>query len=219
MKKQALFIALILVPFLGVQSQNLLIGGTIGFETNSSESSVTLENTTTTEGPTNTYFEVSPFAGIFLNESFCVGLGLGYQSETSKQKDVMDVEEYKVSSSMFDVYPFVRYYYRPLEHAGLFLEGNVEVGFGKNKQEFIDGSTTETLESDLFGISFGIFPGFMVNLTDYLALEGQFGGLQYASFSTKMENDDITTEDKGSAFAFEFNPSFFQFGVTLELGK
>lgn len=120
---------------------------------------------------------------------------------------------------MFDVYPFVRYYYRPLEHAGLFLEGNVDIGFGKNKREFIDGSTTETTEADIFGFSFGIFPGFTVNLTDYMALEGQFGGLQYASFSEKMEEDDVSTEYKGSAFAFEFNPSFFQFGVTLTLGE
>lgn len=207
-----------LMPLLGVQAQKYLFGGTMAFDHTKSETTVSNGTSSTVEGPTSSMFAFSPFAGIFLNKNFVVGLGVSYETEMSKQKDIMSVDEYKVSENMISIYPMVRYYYRALDNAGLFLDGNVALGFGKNTEEFIDGSVTESEEADLSGMSIGVFPGLYINVTDYMSFEARFGGLQYASFGRKMEVDDVKTEYKGSSFAFEFNPWFFEFGVSFEIG-
>lgn len=206
------------MPLLGVQAQKYLFGGTVAFDHSTSETTVSNGTSITKDGPTTSMFAFSPYAGIFLNENFAVGLGVSYEMESSKQKDVMSVDEYKTSSTMTSIYPMVRYYYRALDNAGLFLEGNIAIGFGKEKEEFIDGSVTESEEADLSGMSVGVFPGLYINVTDYMCFEARFGGLQYASYGMKQKVDDVTTEYKGSSFSLEFNPWYFEFGVSFEIG-
>ncbi|HRY97446.1 MAG TPA: outer membrane beta-barrel protein [Bacteroidales bacterium] len=219
MKKTMLILCIAVLPVLGLNAQHMLIGGSLTFDHSKTETTVEANTTTTVDGPVNSSFGFAPFAGVFINDNFVVGLGLGYESTKSTQKDVMNVDEYTVSSNLLSFYPFARYYYMPTERAGLFLEGSIEVGFGKEKEEMKDGSTTETEEADVSGMAFAITPGVVIQITDYLALDATFGGLQYASFGTKTEDDDVTTKFKGSGFSFAFNPSWFNFGVTLELGK
>jgi len=219
MKKSVLIICIAVLPFIGLKAQHFLIGGSVAYDHSKTETTVEANTTTTVDGPVSSSFEFSPYAGIFIKENLAVGLGLGYSSDKTTQKDFGNVDEYTVSSNLLSFYPFVRYYYMPLEHAGLFLEGSAGFGFGKEKEEMKDGSTTETEEADVSGLSFGIVPGVVVRITDYLSLDATFGGLQYASFGTKTEADDVTTKFKGSGFSFAFNPSWFEFGVTLELGE
>ena len=225
MKKAILIIAVAVLPFIGLQAQ-VLVGGTVSFDKSSSENTTDQSGTSTTvDGPTYSSFEVSPFAGVFISENFLVGLGLGYSSDVSKQKDVpigdfgATLDEYKVTSTMMSIMPMCRYYYMPTQKAGLFLEGSVGLGFGKDKEESTMGSTTTTQESDVSGFSVNIIPGIVIYVTDYLALEANFGGLQYASYKTTQDMDDVSTEMKGSAFSFAFNPGFFEFGVTCKLGE
>lgn len=176
---------------------------------------------TTTDGPKTFNFGINPSAGYFIGDNLMIGLGLGYDMSTTKQKAVYpdDPDETKITVSAFNVGPFIRYYIMPVKNAGIFCQGNIAMGFGKLKNEVTYNGTTNSTETKMSAFVVGITPGIVFFVSDKVAFEATFGGLNFTSSTDKVGSGDNEVKTTSTNFGLDINPSFFTFGVALHCGK
>lgn len=189
MKKTILFIVLISIgvsAFSQIQRGGVYLGGLLKYETES------VENNTV-----STNFEAVPRFGAMLSDNVLIAFDAGYRSEEHKNQSI-------TNSSYILVGPVLRYYYKPFDVAGFFLDFQGHYAFGEVKND------TGTAEHNI--ISGGIIPGAYLQITRKMNLQLSFGGLQISNSTYKNNETGIVTLKDHNNFEFGFN-SDFAFGM------
>lgn len=222
--KKIMFISLIGL-FVGtqlsaqVEEGTLLIGGMAGFSSGSSKTIYDDGTSTTTDGPTTTTFEISPWAGYMISEDLGLLLGIGYSSSTTESKyEDFNGDEHTLTdkSTLFYIAPGVRYYYVHLDFTHLWAQLSVPIGSGKMSEEDQVGGSTTRFESNISTLGVGISPGVTINIGDVCGLEASYGFLGFNSYKSKSEVGSATTTYKSSSFGLEWAETF-NFGIVFHL--
>jgi hypothetical protein len=100
---------------------------------------------------------------------------------------------------------------------GFFLQGGLALGFGKNKQEYTSDGTTTSRDTKLSAFGVGISPGIVIFVSKKVALEMNFGQLNFTSSSSKYTDNSVEYKYSSSNFNWEINPSYFTAGVAVHL--
>ncbi len=218
MKKTLFTLGLVFMSAVFAYSQTdqgtMYLGGSLNFGFGSSKEKA---GSTTVDGPKTFNFGINPALGYFISDNFMLGLGIGYDMESYKEENYGIHDEYKVTTSAFNVGPFVRYYMMPVKNAGIFVQGNVAVGFGKVKTETTDDGTTTSNEMKLSAFTVGVTPGIVFFVSDMVSFEATFGNLSFTSATDKQDVGDDEYKDTQSQFNLEINPAYFTFGVGIHL--
>ncbi len=171
----------------------IMLGGGLNFNTQSSK-------TAGVDNGSTTSFGIRPNVGYFLSDNLVVGLGLGFNSSTTKSPAAAGgTGEDEMINSDFSISPFVRYYSEIGDRAGAFLHGSVDIGSNKTKMTPAGGATAESTGSS---IGVNISPGVYWFITKHIGLESTIGGIGFQS--TKSKNA-ANVETKGSNFGLSLN--------------
>lgn len=174
-----------------VKKGNVLVGGNVGFSTN------TVEQDGAAGKQTTTGFNISPKAGYALSDKWMVGVFVG--STFSTYKDERAEPDTESKNNMIAPGVFVRNYHMLGEKVALFGEANVSYGFGSTKAN--DTKTYENKE-----LQANIVPGISYFVNKRIVLEGVFGGINYTN--TKNERVVDGNETTTSTFNFDFTKEF-----------
>ena len=174
-----------------VKKGNVLVGGNVGFSTN------TVEQDGAAGKQTNTAFNISPKAGYALSDKWMVGVFVG--TTFSTYKDELTEPDTESKNNMIAPGVFVRNYHMLGEKVALFGEANVSYGFGSTKQN--DTKVYENKE-----IQANIVPGISYFVNKRIVLEGVFGGINYTN--AKRERVVDGNETTNSTFSFDFTKEF-----------
>jgi len=217
MKKLMMTVCLMLLSGAFVYSQTdqgtMYLGGSLNLGFGSTKNKA---GSNSTDGPKTFNFGINPKCGYFIADNLMIGLGLGYNMQSVKTTDVINDEE-KLTTTAFNVGPFIRYYMLPVKTMGFFVDGNVAMGFGKLKDEVTDGGTTTTDEIKMSAFVVGITPGVVIFIGEKVSLEATFGGLSFMSSTDKQTIGDTEYKSTTSNFALDINPANFGFGVAVHL--
>lgn len=143
-------------------------------------------------------FDLCPEVGYLFNNTWGIGLLLGYEYEKEKENDAI------VRSHAFKVSPFARYYYFHKGPFNLFLDGGFGLNFGKTKIKGI----SETKH----GFEVGIRPGACADLTEGLCLCLRMGFIGYRDNYFAGEEPRIGK----NGFGIRFAPEELMIGLELE---
>ena len=168
------FVLSLLVALTGISaSAQVYVGGEAGFWRNADDN--------------HTTFTIQPEIGYNLNESWDLGIALGYSHDYSK-----GIEE-----NAFNVNPYARYTYAKFGAVSLFLDGT----FGINTYKVKNASDSMT------GWQVGIKPGIRVNLAKNVDFVAHCGFLGYRD----ADNDQSSFGENG--FGFNLNGNNLTFGI------
>ncbi len=196
--KKLLFIVIVAVS-LGVNAQieggKIIAGGSLGFGTNSGETSNTTGNTTTTTKNNSTFsFNFLPEVGYMVNDNLGAGLGIGYDFTKTTMYDALGAGNTTFDNiqkdGIFYISPFVRYYKNTGDHAFAFAEFALPIGMGSSKDLRLNNAGTGTEDDDptkIFSFAAQLSIGFNYFLNDRCALEAKWAGLSFQSLSRKSE--------------------------------
>lgn len=159
-------------------------GGAVSFWTDNKDKTLTLD--------------ICPEIGYLFNDSWGVGMLLGYEYERKKTEDT------KTIGNAFKVSPFVRYYYFHRIPFNLYLDAGVGFNFSKEKEN----GTTKRLN----GFEIGIRPGACVDLTEGLCLCLRMGFIGYRNDYFMGEEPQMGTK----GFGLRFAPEELMIGLELE---
>lgn len=159
-------------------------GGAVSFWTDHKDKTLTLD--------------ICPEVGYLFNDSWGVGMLLGYEYERRK------TGETKTIGNAFKITPFVRYYYFHRSPFNLYLDAGGGFNFSKVKESGI----TEHLN----GYEVGIRPGACIDLTEGLCLCLRMGFVGYRNDFFMGEEPKIGTK----GFGFRFVPEELMVGLELE---
>lgn len=159
----------------------------------------------TIENYNRTSFNINPAAGYFLSDKFAVGARLGLGAQTSKYPN--NTYNTKQTQSQFSFAPFARYYFIN-QKFGVFGEGSMGIGFGKNKSFYTTSPTDETKTSYL---SLGVSPGIYYSVSDHLMIESTIGWFGFSSQKYKYSDD---TSDIYNDFSFDFSTTEISLGFS-----
>lgn len=172
--KMKKFVLSLLVALTGISaSAQVYVGGEAGFWRNADDN--------------HTTFTIQPEIGYNLNESWDLGIALGYSHDYSK-----GIEE-----NAFNVNPYARYTYAKFGAVSLFLDGT----FGINTYKVKNASDSMT------GWQVGIKPGIRVNLAKNVDFVAHCGFLGYRD----ADNDQSSFGENG--FGFNLNGNNLTFGI------
>lgn len=223
MKKVLLVVLVALAVSLNAQieSGKLLLGGSLGINSNSGTSEVIASGTTTSvDDPASFSFSIMPQGAFMLTENIGVGLGIGFSSTKTTTPNVIvdnagDQFDQIQRSSSFVIAPFARYYKNVTEKFYLFGELGLPIRTGKTKQlrqsTNDDGLGTEDDDSvnKTFNLGFNLSLGANYFIRENIALEASFGlfGINYNSGKSTFTDKDGKNGviDKNSSFNFGFN--------------
>jgi len=158
----------------------IFMGGAISFWNETKEGIVT--------------FDFCPEFGYLFNDTWGVGMLLGYEWE----KEKLAGGDHIVST--FKVSPFVRYYYHHKGPFNLYLDGGFGFNWGK------DGATP------FKGFEAGVRPGACIDLTEGLCLCLRMGFMGYRSGYSMGEEPGLGN----NGFGFRFAPEELMIGLELE---
>ena len=197
MKKTLLSLTMALlatVAFGQIEQGTKFLGGTFGFSSGSSETTVAGQ---TSDGPERSMFEIAPSFGYMVSDNIGVGLRVGISSMTETETftdfsdplNPIEVEEEDQTSET--AIGFFGRYYAPVAGDALFfhVDLGVDIGFGTetNTVSPAGGPSTET-ELDLNSLRIGLTPGFDYFLGEKWAIEANWGFLGYTSRGTETDN-------------------------------
>lgn len=216
MKKMILTTSLILLSAVFAYSQtgsgNLYLGGSFNLGFGSTKYKT---GSNSNDGPKTFNFGINPNCGYFVAENFMIGLGLGYDMNSTKTKGIGNNED-KVTVSAFNVGPFARYYMMPVKNMGAFMQGNIAVGFGKTKTEETVGGTTTSDEIKMTAFVVGVTPGLVFFVGEKVAFEASIGGLSFVTSTDKQTDGDTEHKTVQNDFSLDFGRNF-TFGVAVHL--
>lgn len=186
-----LFLFLTKFSFAQFNQGRMLLGGGLGFQSNTSK--VKGSGATVTEGR-GTIISVNPRFGYFFIDNLAGGLSLEISSSTEKPEGSND----KFTATAFAVSPFVRYYIKP----GIFVQG--EYGFGSVSEKATSGNSSNEETRPLSRWSLGA--GYALFLNDHVAVEPFVG---YQSLGVKDSDVDVRSVNAGL---------FINLGIQVYLG-
>lgn len=181
-----------------VQKGDFLVGGNVGV------TSTTDKTEGTDAKETTTTFNVSPKVGYALSDKWMVGVFVGADFGTNKDKTGATTT--KTSYHVVAPGVFVRNYHMLGESkVAIFGEANVSYGFGSSKTESTKTGSGNVLEAN-------VVPGITYFVTKRFMLEGVFGGITYRNETSKPEP---AGEPKRTISTFDFSfTKQFQVGVS-----
>lgn len=151
----------IMFAFAQFNKGNILVGGTTDLSGSFTTSKTKSGGTTTTNGKFSS-FSIEPQAGYFVMDNLAIGTGLVLSTSTFKDDGSSD----KSTSSSIGLTPFARYYFDKFYAQGT-------IGFGSNKSKNTFNNTTTESTQNFF--SFSIVGGYVIFISDAIALEPQLG--------------------------------------------
>ncbi|GAB6976368.1 outer membrane beta-barrel protein [Prevotella falsenii] len=143
-------------------------------------------------------FDFSPEIGYLFNDTWGVGLMLGYEYEREREAGL------KKYSTAFKISPFARWYYVHKGPFNLFLDGGVGFDFGRVK--------VADTKTNRHGFEVGVRPGACVDLTEGLCLCLRMGFVGYRHDYLGGEEPEIGT----NGFGLRFAPEELMIGFELE---
>ena len=171
MKK--IFMTLAAVCVAATMNAQGYIGGGIGLQS------------TSHDGNTNTTIKLMPEVGYNLNDSWALGIALGYgEVKAGDDKD-----------KVFTVNPYARYTFAKFDKVNLFVDGSVAYAH------------TDYAGDKTNAFSVGLKPGVAVNLNDKLSFVAHAGFLGY-----KNEKADHEGAKAFNTFGFDLDGSDLSFG-------
>ncbi|AXG69182.1 outer membrane protein beta-barrel domain protein [Kordia sp. SMS9] len=204
MKKNILYISLLIVAFVHAQEVDTQTSDKLRFEkhtqfintnfsisvTNQETRSLTA-NTTVDEKRNSYNFQVSYAYGIAENLFLGAGLGYGHEVTTFGSNSVI--------GNRYRILPFVRYYKGIGKRLALYLQGEVSL-----QHTNVDRSKENSFSA-------GLRPGITLMLNKKLALETSIGFFGYSS--SNFEGDNIPSERDNKAINLSLNSSNLLFGL------
>lgn len=190
--KKILLSAAMMVAAVSFASAQWFVGGNVGFESSKVDGAF-INSDDASEVKTTSYTIIPKFGYIF-NESWMVGLGVGYTNTENKLK-MLDGSDQKITENMFIANPYVRYTAWQVGRFSLAFQGDVNVGFGEVKDGEMKFKTME------YGVN--IAPVVQFDLTCNVLLESKFNfaSLGYNYSQIKVEGQ----KSKASGFNFGAN--------------
>ncbi|MCR4031664.1 MULTISPECIES: outer membrane beta-barrel protein [Flavobacterium] len=189
MKKMLLILALSVFGFANAQKGTVLVGGNVGYTSQTVDYGVVKFKTDA--------FEFSPRVGYQFHDNWTVGGEFTLSS--SKQQDENSNGEAKLNANKFGA--FVRYTMPLNETFSVFAD--LGAGFQNQKTTTDDGTGNSTIKAD--GFYAGITPALFINMKKGFGLNFSIGGLGYESLSFDNDGPDVKS--------FGFN-----FGKTVNIG-
>lgn len=181
-----------------------LLGGSIGFVTQKTESSSKHSSTNLNAGSQ---------IGLFVANNLVIGTSLNYSYSKTKPviSNYFDGSNYYVSSisgnlsNSYGITPYVRYYVNIIEKLKFYGQLNIGANFGT--QQTIDAqSNTKTKTNDFQLYSTSINPGLAFFATKKLAIELSFPLIGYM-YQNYDEVDSNPVKSTFSAFSFAASTS------------
>ncbi|MEI6747978.1 MAG: outer membrane beta-barrel protein [Bacteroidales bacterium] len=215
-KKIFTIVALFLVTSTILKAQ-MFVGGAFSLATSSSKFSA---GAVSLDGDKTFSFNFSPKAGYFLNDKFAIGLGFGFgTSKTTTPKELTASGEEEVSkANSWAIAPFARYYFAKSGDLSFF--GEATLGFGGGKSEISAGAVTvDGPKTSMIGIS--VAPAISYDLGKKFAIEASFGGLGFASSTSKEtikddEGNDVESKDTSSGINLSLDLTSLSFGAIFK---
>ena len=188
--KKLIFTIAVLIAAVSVNAQEVgqkWVGGSIGFESEKQKGQ-----------DSQTSYKILPEFGYQFQENLAIGVRLGYAHLETDFVNGLEDLDLGDEVNMFTINPFLRYTLCKGDLGALFVDAGVGYAHGKAK-----GSDDK---ADL--IEVGFRPGVAVNVTDKVALTGNFGfiGYDHSKFG----------DDKVSRFALDFDLSEVRLGVSVK---
>ena len=179
MKK--IFMTLAAVCVAATMNAQGYIGGGIGLQS------------TSHDGNSTTTIKLMPEIGYNLNDSWALGIALGY----GENKNTVKVNNVEVSekTKTFAVSPYARYTFAKFDKVNLFVDGSVAY------------THTDYTGDKTNAFSVGLKPGVAVNLNDKLSFVAHAGFLGY-----KNEKADHEGAKAFNTFGFDLDGSDLSFG-------
>jgi hypothetical protein len=172
MKKIMMTLAAVCVA--ATMNAQVYVGGSLGFQT------------TSHDGDSKNNWEIMPEIGYNLDDSWAVGIALGYSQDKDYDGD---------KTKKFTINPYARYTFAKFEKVNIFVDGGVQYTHND-----MGGA-----KSNVFGV--GLRPGVAVNLNDKLSFVSHFGWLGY-----KNDKADADGAKAYNTFGFDLD-SKVSFGL------
>ncbi len=188
-----------------LEKGRMYLGANVGFTSGTTKQ--TLGNNSTSS--TTSTFTLLPSFGYFIGDNMSLGLGIGFSQDKSKPNT-----NTTNTSNQFIVAPHFRYYVpTSSEQFAFFVQAELSIGSGSNKNEVVSGPVTTTTENNLNSVSFFVSPNFAFFPTKSWAIELGFQGIGYRSTTTKVKNSNPENKVTDSAFVFDVNSFAPNFAV------
>ena len=156
MKKIMMTLAAVAVA--ATMNAQVYVGGTLGFQSLSSD------------GNSASSFKINPEVGYNLNENWAVGLSVGYTTNNiDYDKDGKFAGKLEKNNNTFSIAPYVRYTFAKLDKVNFFCDGMINYVSSGNSDRKVN----------TFGI--GVQPGVAVNLNEKVSFVAKLGEIGYAS--------------------------------------
>ena len=212
-----LFVCMVIVSYAQVEKGNFVAGAKsdfgayFGSSTNEYKSN---GNTTSTDGPKSSQFNLSPTVGYFFIDGLSGGLFFNVDIDNSKEDQQLETggtETLKDNSSTFTIGPIVRYYY-PLDKFVPFGEFYLGVGSTNYKYDYIDyniggQSSVKTNEMKYNLFDWGLGAGGAFFIVDNVSVDAMIG---YKRSSRKYKDDNgNTSNNKGGKFGVNVGFTIF----------
>ncbi|MEM6892650.1 MAG: outer membrane beta-barrel protein [Bacteroidota bacterium] len=185
-----------------------VLGGNIGFFSNTSDNNFTDDIVRNTE---RSSFTFSPRIGYAFSDNWTVGLVSDYFVQKGDNENIAPdgtISNGETKSESLSFAPYVRRYFGINKNLAFFAQG--EVGISKAWSESTNtGLDRSTSEQD--GVFMNLRPGLIFFPTKNLAFETSIALLRYSAFDREDSSGTIS-EDR--SFSFDLNTTNLLFGVS-----
>jgi hypothetical protein len=172
-KMKKFFMTLAAVCVAATMDAQVYIGGGIGLQSSSYD------------GNTTTVIKLMPEVGYNLNESWALGIALGYG----------EVKDDNTKHKTFAVNPYARYNFAKFDKVNLFVDGGLTYAH------------TDNAGAKANSFSLGLKPGIAVNLNDKLSFVAHAGFLGWTT-----SKPDVDGAKSTNTFGFDLDGSDLSFG-------
>jgi hypothetical protein len=157
---------------------------------------------------------IIPQIGYFVNSSVSIGGRIGYSNVKTDQLGSSNgsiIIDNEIQTSIFKIGPYLRFHKSLNEQLLLFMQGNLNVGFGTRK----NGRNDPTIDENIFEIEAGLRPGILLLLSEKIGIESTFGFLGYKLTQTKLEDSSLspTPTNKDQEYGLDLNLRTFNIGI------
>ncbi|MDY6121883.1 MAG: outer membrane beta-barrel protein [Porphyromonas sp.] len=160
----------------------------------------------------STSFRLEPEFGYVFNNTWGIGLMLGYNYDKETHAATAEHKEHAHTTNTYSITPFVRYYYMHRGPFNLYMDA----GVGFNYADY--GKKTKK------GFEVGLRPGACIDLTEGLCLCLHMGFVGYRSNYFSSHGDGISSHAHGenaeafgqNGFGLHFAPEEVSIGLEFE---
>ena len=232
MKKILFLTSLLTLSFSIAQAQisrgTSLVGGSIGYNRSTNESKYVGSAIPAGPNPIEiTYqnFNINPNAGYFIADNLVAGVSFGFGTTKeirpyASSADPARPNKLITKSTIYNVAPFLRYYYFPIENFGFYSQLSAGLNRQTSTTTFDELDDERQRKTNGGGVS--ITPAFVFFPTSKLGLELTAGSIGYFRTRTKpsgLQQGQYDNETKTSSFGANFGLSSLTLGASYYIGR